>query len=321
VTAASLIGFGVVFLLVCGVTSGLVTLWLLARRHVHAARGAAVERRAAELAATLPVVLGIAVVAILALESVTGIDHCDVHGHHAHLCLWHGAIWLDRAGAVAALFAGAVVVAVRGGALALGMARARSMVARLRVAGTRRQRVHVVQSDRVFCFVAGLVRPTIFASSAARAALAPDEWEAMLAHEASHVRHHDLRRRLRLELLLLFAAPLTAIAIRERWDLATERLRDADAADAVGSSETVASALVRMARRAAEHRLAGVAAFTPQGDQVLTARVASLLDAAPRGDAAARHLGWRSLGFAAGLVILALVLADPLHHALETLLG
>jgi hypothetical protein len=317
---ASLIGFGVVFLLVCGTTSALLSLLVPAL----ARRGPAVERRTAELAAALPVLLATSVVAILAIESIVGVDHCDTHGHHAHLCLQHGMVWAERPWAVALLAAGAAVVTARAIALLVGTVRGHRLVSNLRATlrATLRgdPRVQIVESDRVFCFVAGRRLPTIFASTAARAALAPDEWDAMLAHERSHVTHRDLLHRLGVELLVVFAAPLSGRVIRERWDAATERLRDADAA-AHASPDAVASALVRMARTQALPRLGAFAAFTPTGDQLLAARVASLLDDAPRGEADARRVGRIALASSGALLTVALVFADPLHHALETLLG
>jgi len=314
--AASLIGFGVVFLLVCGTTSGVLALLVpkLGRR------GPAVERRIAELAAGVPVVLASAVVAILAIESLVGVDHCDAHGHHAHLCLQHGMVWAERPWAIAVVAAGIAVVAVRAIVLLAGNLRAHRMVSKLRATLPGGARVQLVPSERVFCFVAGLWQPTIYVSTAARDALAPDEWAAMLAHEHSHVAHRDLVHRLGLELLLLFSAPLAGIVIRERWDAATERLRDADAAEHA-SPEAVASALVRMARTQALPRVGAVAAFTATGARLLATRVESVLEGAPRGEARARRIARIALASSVTVVTLAIVFAEPLHHALETLLG
>jgi hypothetical protein len=318
-TAASLFGFGAVFLLVCGATSALLAMVLPALGRP----GPAVERRIAELAAALPVLLATSVVAILAIESLVGFDHCDTHGHHAHLCLHHGMVWAERRWAVALVAAGIAAFAVRSIALVAASVRGHLLVAKLRAivpCDPCDARVQIVPSERVFCFVVGPWRPAIFVSTAARDALAPDEWDAMLAHEHSHVTHRDLLHRLGLELLLLFAAPFAGIVIRARWDAATERLRDADAA-AHASPGAVASALVRMARTAQLLRLGAVAAFTPTGDQLLAARVRSLLEGTPRGESDARRLARIALASCVAFMTIALVFAAPLHHALETLLG
>jgi Zn-dependent protease with chaperone function len=325
VSAASLIGFGAVFLLVCSASSAALAAGLHAGQRALARRGAAALRRVAELAAVLPVALAAAVVAVLAIESATAADHCATHGDHAHLCLRHGAAWAEHAWAIAAVAGAAAVLAVRAAGLAIVLLRGRAAVARLRALGGEAPgpgpRVRLVESERVFCFAAGLRRPEIFASTGARAALDPDEWRAMLAHEASHLAHKDLLHRLGLELLLLLAAPLAGPAIRARWGAATEQLRDADAADELGDPEPVASALVQMARHAAALPLGGAAAFTPGGAALLAARVEALLDRAPRGERAARHIGRAALAATAAAVAAALAFAGPLHHALETLLG
>jgi hypothetical protein len=320
-TAASLLGFGVVFLLVCGATSALLGAIMAAGRRALARRGAAVERRAAELVAGLPVLLAGAVVAILAVDSAIGPDHCTRHAHHAHLCLWHGAAWAHNSWVIALLVAGGAAVALRGAWLVAALRRGAAVVSRLRGVGRREEGgVELVDSDRVFCFVVGIRRGAIVASSAARAGLSSEEWRAMIAHEASHLQHRDLARRLWLDLALMFAAPWVAIAVRDRWDAATERLRDADAAEAVGDAEPVARALVRMARGSVELGLPGLAAFTPRA-RALALRVEALLDEVPRGEGAARWLAG-SIGAACVLALLgAGAFAGPLHHALETLLG
>ena len=336
--AGSLVGFGVVFVLVCAMASALLAAVMHAFRAVLARHGPAAERRAAELVALLPVLVGFAVVAILAVESLIGVDHCGVHEHHAHLCLQHGAVWLDRPAAIVVVVAGAAIALTRIVVVFAGLVRGAALVRRLRrlapiaSRGARGEAkrcgesvdvdgVRVVTSERAFCFVAGILRPAIYVSTATRAALDDDEWAAMLAHEASHVRHRDLARRLAVELVLVFAAPLVGIVVRDTWDDATERLRDADAADAAGAPEPVASALVRMARVAFVQRGSAVASFTPRADRGLSARVESLLGRCPRGQHAARRLH-RTVGAATVTVLLAaIVFAEPLHHALETLLG
>jgi hypothetical protein len=319
-TPASLIGFAVVFVLVCLGTSVLGYAATRAGRASLARRGPAAERRAVELAATAPLAAGVAVVAVLVLQSWLGPDHCPAHHHHLHLCLWHGAAWAEHVWPVALLAVAVATAGARLVAVIAANARGARRVRQLRGVAKVDAGVHLVASDRAFCFVAGFLRPRVYASTAVRAALTDDEWRAMLAHEASHVRHRDLLTRLGLELRLAFAAPHLGRALLERWDDATERLRDADAAEAVGSPETVASALLRMCRLASAP-FARVASFAPRGDRTLDARVTSLLSASERGEGAARAMRRWVVGAGAALFAAGLALADPLHHALETLLG
>jgi Zn-dependent protease with chaperone function len=316
-SAASLIGFGVVFLLTSWLASALLTAmlrWL-------APRGPAVERRAAFLAAALPALLGGAIVAILVGESLIGDDHCRTHGHHAHLCLVHGAAWAERTWAVALVAAGSAALLARGAALALSMIRGVRLLRRLRWTSAQEPgALLMVPSDRPFCFVAGLLRPRIFVSTAARRLLTEEEWRAMLAHERGHIEQGDLRHRLALELLLLVAAPFAGARVRAHWDLATERLRDAGAA-AQAEPEAVASALVRMAKAALQLRGGSLVSFVPPANGALARRVTSLLDRSPLGERAARNVARVALASAGALALLAAALASPLHHALETLLG
>ncbi len=336
-SAASLIGFGVVLLMVSWLTSAGLALGIgkLARL------GPAVERKAATLAAVLPVVLGIAVVATLVVESIIGVDHCDTHGHHAHLCLVHGAAWAERRWAVVLIAGGSALLLWRGVALASSLWRGARMTRQLTsplVGGAAPvgsgatpvgsgagedgvgDMLRVVPSERPFCFVAGMRRPRIFASTAARRALGDEEWRAMLAHEREHITHRDLLHRLGLELLLLLAAPFAASKVRAHWDSATERLRDHDAADRA-TPEAVASALLCMAKATLQLRASGQAAFMPQAQSELSQRITSLLDRAPRGDGEARRVARFALLAVGGLALLTIAHADPLHHALETLLG
>lgn len=333
-SAASLIGFAVVFLLVSWLASALLTLALgpLGRR------GPAVERRIASLTAALPVLFSAAVTLTLGVASLVGVDHCQSHGEHAHLCLQHGEGWADRSWALAFLAVGLLVVVARSGALALAMIRGHRWLRRLlrscpdvRASGAE---LLLVPSDRPFCFVAGLRRPTIFVSAAVRELLAEDEWRAMLAHERGHIAARDLRHRLALELSLLLAAPLCAARVRHAWDSATERLRDSDAAD-LEAPEAVASALVRLAQASlrapgrsrtlavASFVASFIAAFAPPAPapSSLAVRITSLLDRAPRGERAARRIAGALILTIASLTSLAVALAEPLHHVFETLLG
>jgi Zn-dependent protease with chaperone function len=282
-------------------------------------RGPHTERRAVALAALGPVVLALGIVAALVTHSLVAADHCLDHGHHAHLCVAHGGAWLDRPWVVAALAIAVAIVAARIVTLGARVARASSSIARLRRLSAPSGDVRIVESPHAFCFVAGLRRPTIYASTTAWHGLAADERAAMVAHERGHVVHHDLIRRFGLDLLLTVAAPLAGGPLAARWSHATERLRDADAAAAVGDPDPVARAMLRLCRLERSAAAHGVG-FVSRG-RLLTERVEALLAAAPGGEPSARLLSTIVVVGLAGLVALAAVLAGPLHHAFETLLG
>ena len=315
----SVVGFAIVFLTVAIGLSALACAAVAAFGSTLARRGPAVERRAVELAATVPVALALLVVVVLVTHSALTIDHCPVHGHHAHLCIAHGAAWLDQPWAIALASAAAVVAVGRAVVLATAMIRGRRRVGALARLARPVGDVQLVESTRAFCFVAGLRRSAIYASTAAWDGLADDERGAMLAHERGHVRGHDVARRALLELILVASAPLASTFLTARWEHATERLRDEEAGD-VASPEAVAGAMVHMCRLGAGPLPSGLVGFAAP-PAALDDRVRALLAGGPRGYRAATTLG------AGGLVVMVLVgsaiaaHAEPLHHALESLLG
>jgi beta-lactamase regulating signal transducer with metallopeptidase domain len=319
VTFGSLLGFALVFVTVGWMLSaigGITLSWLCERL---ARVGPMVERRAAEAVAIVPVVLAAATVATLVARSAIGTDHCEAHQHHAHLCLVHGAAWLDRVWVVATLAGVCIVVVARVALLATAVFRGAHSIAQLRTLGSDLGEVCVVDSERGFCFVADRRRPTIFISTRAWTALSDAERRALVAHESTHVRQGDLRRRMVMELLFVFAAPLVAARVRTRWMTATERLCDARAVEETGEPAAVASAMVSLCRLNMSRPI-GTFGLAPAADQ-LAERVRAVLAGGPTGDRAAVAL-WRAVVVAvfvlAGLAVLA---AEPLHHALETLLG
>jgi Zn-dependent protease with chaperone function len=312
-------GFALVFVVLVVVLSALGSAVVTLCDGVLRRRGPHAERRAVALAALSPVVLAFGVIAALVAHSYLATDHCLDHGHHAHLCFAHGGDWLGRPWVVAALTIAATTVAARLLALVARVARASGSIARLQRLSVPSGDVRIVESPHAFCFVAGLRRATIYASTTAWHGLAEDERAAMVAHERGHVAHHDVRRRFGLDLLLTLAAPLAGGPLAARWSHATERLRDAEAAAAVGDPDPVARAMLRLCRLERSVAAPGLG-FVGRG-RLLTERVEALLAAAPGGGPSARRLSIVVLVGLAGLVALAAGLAGPLHHAFETLLG
>ncbi len=318
--AGTLVGFALVFVLTAWTVSALIYLTFGATGRRLRRLGPLAERRITALAATLPVLLGTTVVATLVIRSIAGHDHCPAHDHHAHLCVAHGDAWIEQPWAVALVAAAAAVVLARLTLLGGALLRGRRAVAQLRGASRQLAEFRLVDSDRPFCFVAGLRRPEIYVSTAAWHGLEAEEREAMIAHERGHVKHHDLAWRSLLEVVVAFGAPLTSAPLFARWEHATERLRDDDAAAALGAPEDVAGAMVRLCRLGASPAGAGSVGFSPMPG-ALHDRVEALLAGQPRGERAAAVLarGWLVLVTAVAIAIA--THAEPLHHALESLLG
>ena len=317
----SLVGFGLALVAaIWTVSLALGASALLLSRM--ARRDPALERAAASIALVAPPILGAAAVVAILVHSFAAAgsdgDHCGGHAHHLHLCVVHGAAWAANAWAVAALAAASALMLARVVFLVASFVRGSRAIGDLRRVAVETDGVFLVPSDRLFVFTAGIWRGATFASSAAWRALGPDERAAALAHERAHQESRDLLRRSGLALLAIAAAPLIGRRMLSVWDSATERLRDRDAATAVGDETSVASALVALAR-ASSACPAWSAPLAPADE--LSLRVESVLDErGPRVRAGARVVMAAGIILAAAIPV-AFVVADPLHHLLETVLG
>jgi len=139
----------------------------------------------------------------------------------------------------------------------------------------------------------------------------------MLSHERMHVANGDLWRSIVLQVFSLFGAPVFSAWSKQRWDDATERLCDRMAADEANDAGPIASALINWAR---PQRLGVALSFLPRPESVED-RVVAVLYQEETGHVAARSLLIRVSIAIAGITLLTLSLADPLHHAFETLFG
>ncbi len=311
-----LAGFALVFLVTVVTLSAIGALVHGAARGWLQKAGPMVERRAAEAAAIVPVIIGVIAVGALVVQSMVGVDHCQVHDHHAHLCFTHGAQWIERSWVVVVLAVATATFVGRAAIMGATYLRGARSIRALYKLSRAHGDVRLVESDRAFCFVA---RRGVFVSSRVWSLLPAGERDALVAHEHAHVQHGDLAKRVVLEALLLFAAPLIGERIRTAWMRASERLCDAHAASVTGDPEVVARAMVSMCRIGATQPALGFA-FTPTVDE-LAARIQTLLDGGPLGERAAVVLA--RVGFAACilLAVVGVAAAEPIHHAFETLLG
>jgi Zn-dependent protease with chaperone function len=318
-SAGSLAGFALVFVVCAWSLSAIGGLALVSARTYLERIGPLAQRRAAEAVAIVPIAVASVVTVTLIVQSMVGTDHCRVHGHHAHLCLVHGAHWLDRVGVVVALATVAATVLGRFTLVAVRFLRGRRSIRELRALSRVEGAVRVVDSPRAFCFVAGGRRPAIYVSSRAWGVLDDAERLALVAHESAHLDHGDLRSRVLIEVLLVLAAPLVGDPVRSRWLHAGELLCDAAAAEATGEPASVASAMVSLCRLHTSAP-AWTVGFTPTGSD-LAGRVHAVLVGGPRGNEAAALLERLAIAGLCVLLIGAAGTAETLHHAFETLLG
>ncbi len=309
----SLVGFGVLAVVLMTVFSVIGTACLgLARMRLRRA-GPAVERSAAAWALMAPIGLAIASVVMIAMRGSGAVDHCVGHEHHAHFCVAHGGAWLERPWAVAVAAASGITFLLRLAVVVVRRARAYQAIAQVRRVADPGEDVRIAPSERVFCFVAGWRRPEVFVSSRAWQALSVSERRAVLAHEHAHAAHGDLWLGAMVDIAAVFSAPLAGRWVQARWADAGERLCDREAAR-VTDPETVASALVKLCRAGRVQETP--AGFTAPAD-ALDDRVRAVLARGPVGSG----FGWTAWSFAVASVAAIAVLATPLHHALETLLG
>lgn len=322
----SIIGFGLVFVLVAWSGSALARLAMALFSEHLKGQGAAGEKRAAALALVLPPLLGIVVAVSLAVYSafpgwLGGVDHCDTHGHHLHLCLVHGGEWASRSWALALVAGLSALALVRSAQLIEAALRGRRRLRTIERSSMRIENgecpVFRAPSNRPFCFVAGIRSPRIFVASSLWDKSSEEERAAMLGHEYGHIENGDIWRSTVLSFFALFGAPILALHFKRLWSDATERLCDRMSADQTGDSTVIASALVNMVRAP---RLIGGLSFIPTPGAV-ESRVVAVLTQERTGHSLARKLLHVSVALVAAVTVTSTVLADPLHHALESLFG
>lgn len=316
----SLIGFALLFIAVSwslSLTSGFL-VWL--GRSALRRAGASSERTAASSALLLPGCLAAVVAAVILSQSFAVEHHCLAHGHHPHLCLYHGGPWADVGWAVLLVFLLGVTFFAR---LTERIRSAWNAVRARRTLERTAQKddehdIFIAPASSVFCFVTGLMRPRIFMSTRAWDKLDAAERHAVVAHERAHIAQGDLWRRFILSLVALLGVPVLTEWLLDMWKQATEKLCDRRSAATVGDG-AVAAALLKLARGETQEAIALANAFTPAANTV--ERIEALL----RGDAdrlsAARVLRGVMTVITVAAVLFVIGHADPLHHSLETLLG
>lgn len=309
----SLVGFGVLAVLLLTAFSAIATAGLALSRARLRRSGPAAERSAAAWALMAPVGLALATVVAIAVRGSGGVDHCVGHEHHAHFCLAHGGAWLERPWAMAVAAASGITFALRLALVVIRRSRARMAIAQVRRVADRGDDIRVAPSERVFCFVAGWRHPEVFVSSRAWQALSATERAAVVAHEHAHAANGDLWLGAMIDVAAVFAAPLAGNWLHARWADASERLCDLHAAR-VTDPASVASALVRLCRAG---RLQQIPAGFTAAAGALDDRVRAVLARGPTGSG----FGWIAWSLVVGGAVSVALLATQLHHAFETLLG
>ena len=168
----------------------------------------------------------------------------------------------------------------------------------------------------LFCLSAGLFRPAVIISTGLQQGLTPLELQAVLAHEHAHTRRRDALLLAVARALGAFHLPRVARRLMEQLELACELSCDEAAAAHVGDRIAVADTIVAVERLVQGRSHPVAVGFANFGQSCLETRIKALLDEPRRG-----LLVPGAFTILGGLMLLALVCADPLHHATETLLA
>lgn len=256
-------------------------------------------------------VAGILALAFLpSLVTIPGLieDHCLPHDHHAHLCLRHG-LWAPSGQAwllLAALgLAGAGFWFRFLRRFLEGRRQVRTLLRLARATGS----FHLLPSRKALAFSVGLLKPRTLLSSAVVTALDDADLQVVLAHESAHAQRRDALRLVVAEALLMAVPRRIRRTLLDDMSLACEEACDRQAVPEAGCPARMAEVLLR-AHRLGLAAPAGVLGAT--GSQ-LSLRVHALLGAPYPASPPWRWLLWFSP--------LLLLVADPVHHLAESLLG
>lgn len=120
--------------------------------------------------------------------------------------------------------------------------------------------VDIAENDALFACCYGVIRPRVMLSAGIAGALGDDELEAVLRHEAAHLRRHDPLRILLARSLARACAliPLTPL-ILDAYLCQREIDADRDTVRAMGDAKPLAGALYRMLRSVQAPQLATLA--------------------------------------------------------------
>lgn len=265
------------------------------------------------LVAGLPWLLAFGALLLTFLPSLITIpgliqDHCLPHDHHPHLCLRHG-LWAPSGQAWLILG----VFGLAGGAfwfrflrrLVDGQRRVQTLLRLAKEIGG----FHLLPSSKALAFSAGLLRPRTLLSSMVMTSLDEEDLKVLLAHETAHALRRDALRMVVAEAMLMAVPRRVRRVLLEDLSLACEEACDRAALPQAGCPERMAEVLLRVQR---------LGMVTPAGQPGATGSQLPLRVRALLGAPYPPPPSWARLLWFSPLLIL---LADPVHHAAETLLG
>jgi Zn-dependent protease with chaperone function len=247
-------------------------------------------------------------------------DHCQLHPGHPHLCWTHA----DLVGPSGILLFGTVVLAGLVLASIWRVGRALSLVrGMLKASGTPLRGdeealdshgFRAVTSEVPAAFVAGLLKPRIYLTSAAVRLLSREELRIVVTHEREHISRRDP---IKLALLRLTSHLFPGFRrIEERWRMAAELECDWACLEQGSHPTQISGTILKLARSVQSYSSPPVLAYAPGSELVLRERVERLLSGiGPR-----KSGGYRWI-FVVTLSALTACALSSMHHLLESVLG
>jgi Zn-dependent protease with chaperone function len=249
------------------------------------------------------------------LAHVTGdADHCGHHDDgHPHLCPWHAPH--DAGSAIGWIVCGLAAgwVLARTTAEARRVARGVDVARALERVEVGEDGVALIESDAAFSAAVGLWHPVVVLSRGLRDQLAANEKNAVIAHENAHVERRDALRQVIVRAALCAFPRAWTETLESELSIACEEACDGRAAIIVDDPLVVADAIVKAAR-AARGAMPALVTAVSFGANATERRVRALCSP----PVATTRLGVGALVLVVAVVFL---LAHPLHHVTETVLG
>lgn len=152
---------------------------------------------------------------------------------------------------------------------------------RLATPAPKRAEVHVVEVDAPLALACGLRRGRILVSRFLLERLPARQIEVIVAHEADHLRHHDLVWRLLVRVAAWLHGPALRRALLADLELATEQRCDLAAVRAVGSPLEVAETLFAVESLMRSRAASSSGATAAFGEQFVAERIEALLQPPP----------------------------------------
>ena len=241
-------------------------------------------------------------------------DHCQIHPGHPHFCWTHVSTLLPEGIFFWAIFLGGTALflyaLMKTGHSELSMNRELGLA----VGTPSHDGFLIIPSRTPAAFVAGLLRPRPYLTSAAVQLLNRRERRIVAAHELEHMRRRDP-----LKLLVLRIAALLFPGFKwigEKWISAAELECDSASLQGGAGPEEVSLTILKLARSMGSRSASPALAYAAGTEAALRQRVESLLSGV---QPARRTVRWVPLVL--GALLLAAFGLSTAHHALETVLG